>query len=306
MPFKLLLRTRGADDRFLSPALYGHAGKPRKTMAWPTRAKLPCTYRAPLSLFVLLAVVALGSPLLADPPFYTTASIVNSADGQAGPLAPNAIGTIYGTGLSYTTRALAPADVIGGVLPTTLPGTGATVLIGLIAANVFYVSPTQINFLVPSVLQPGRIDFRVVLNGIAGPPVPVDLAVVSPAMYQADAQTVIATRLDGSLVTADAPARPGDVIVLYATGLGDTQPPPILANIATMAAPLRQMADFKVLLDGAAVDRTLILYAGLAPGFAGLYQINVRLPDGVGGNPQIQIGLADVISPLGLKLPVKP
>jgi len=243
---------------------------------------------------------------VADAPFYTTGSIVNSADGQIGPLAPNMIGTIYGAGLSYTTRALAPADVMDGVLPTTLPGTGVTVLMGLIAANIFYVSPTQINFLVPSVLLPGRISLRVVLNGVAGPAVPIDLAAASPAIYQMDAQTVIATGLDGSLVTADAPARPGDVIVLYATGLGDTLPPPILANIATTAAPLRQIADFNVLLDGVAVDRSLILYAGLAPGFAGLYQINLRLPDGAGGNPQIQIGLADAISPPGLKLPVKP
>jgi uncharacterized protein (TIGR03437 family) len=253
-----------------------------------------------------VAALAFGPALLADSPFYTTSSIVNSADGQIGPLAPNTIGTIYGTGLSYATRVLAPADVIGGVLPTTLPGTGVTVLMGLIAANIFYVSPTQINFLVPSVLRPGQINLRVVLNGIAGPAVPLDLAAASPAIYQIDGQTVIATRLDGSLVTADAPARPRDVIVLYATGLGDTQPPPIDSNIATTAAPLRQMADFKVLLDSVVVDRSLILYAGLAPGFAGLYQINVRLPDGVGGNPQIQIGLADAISPAGLKLPVKP
>jgi uncharacterized protein (TIGR03437 family) len=289
------LRACGAGDRFLSPALYRQAGRPRKTMACPTIAK-----------FVLVTAFTFGPALLADAPFYTTGSIVNSADGQIGPLAPNTIGTIYGKGLSYTTRALAPEDVAGGVLPTTLPGTGVTVLIGLIAANIFYVSPTQINFLVPSVLKPGQINLRVVLNGIAGPAVPVDLAAASPAMFQMDAQTVIATRLDGSLVTVDAPARPRDLIVLYATGLGDTQPPPIDSNIATTAAPLRQLADFKMMLDGAVVDRSLILYAGLAPGFAGLYQINLRLPDAVGGNPQIQIGLADAISPGGLKLPVKP
>ena len=216
-------------------------------------------------------------------------------------MAPNTIATIYGKGLSLT-----PADVAGGVLPTTLPGTGVTVLAGLLAASVFYVSPTQINFLVPSVLKPGRINFRVVLNGITGPAVPVDLAAVSPAIYQFDAQTVIATRLDGSLVTAEAPARPRDVIVFYATGLGDTLPPPINSNIATSAAPLKDIAGFKVLLDGVSVDRSLILYAGLAPGFAGLYQINVRLPDGLGSDPQIQIALPDAISPLGLKLSVKP
>src|SRR5260370_1379398 len=121
-----------------------------------------------------------------------------------------------------------------------------------------------------------------------------------------DAQTVIATRVDASLVTSNAPARPGDLIVLYATGLGDTVPPVIYANVAATAAPLKQLSDFKVLLDGVALDASLVLYAGIAPGFAGLYQINLRLPNGVGANPQIQIGLADALSPAGLTLPLKP
>jgi uncharacterized protein (TIGR03437 family) len=250
--------------------------------------------------------LACGPPVLGDAPFYSAGSIVNSADGQIGPLAPNAIGTVYGKGLSYVTRAIAAEDVRGGVMPTVLPGTGVTILIGGVAANLFYVSPTQINFLVPSILRPGRTDFQVVMNGISGAVVPLDLAAASPAIFQMDAQTVIATRVDASLITSNAPAQPGDLIVLYATGLGDTVPPVIYANVATTAAPLKQLSDFKVLLDGVALDASLVLYAGIAPGFAGLYQINLRLPNGVGANPQIQIGLADALSPAGLTLPLKP
>jgi len=254
----------------------------------------------------LIVALACGPAVLGDAPFYSAGSVVNSANGQIGPLSPNSIGTVYGKGLSYITRALTADDVRGGVMPTVLPGTGVTVLIGGVAANIFYVSPTQINFLVPSILRPGRTDFQVVKNGISGAVVPMDLASSSPAIFQADVQTVIATRLDGSLVTLDAPARPGDVIVLYATGLGETVPPVIYANIASTTAPLKQLADFKVLLDGAALHTSLVLYAGVAPGFAGLYQINLRLPDAAGANPQVQIGLADALSPTGLTLPLKP
>src|SRR5260370_20055948 len=128
------------------------------------------------------------------------------------------------------------------------------------------------------------------MNGISGAVVALDLASSSPAIFQVDAQTVIATRPDGSLVTTDAPARPRDVVTLYATGLGDTVPPAIYANVASTAAPLKQLADFKILLDGAALDASLVLYAGVAPGFAGLDQINLRLPDGARADPQIQIG----------------
>src|SRR5581483_11945334 len=129
-------------------------------------------------------------------PSYTAFSIVNAADSQSGPLAANTIATIYGQNLSYTTAALASNDISGGLLPLGLPGSGVNVLVGGIAATVFYVSPTQINFLVPNILIPGQTGVQVVLNSNAGPIIPVTLADCSPALFQLDAQTVIATRLD--------------------------------------------------------------------------------------------------------------
>ena len=261
---------------------------------------------------VLLATLLFGPVLLAgssaprEAPAYTANSVVNAADFQPGPLAPNTIGTLYGKGLSYVTKALGPQDINGGLLPTVLTGTGVNVLIGGLAANVFYVSPTQINFLVPSLLKPGRTDIQVVLNGIAGPIMPLDLAAASPALFQLDAQTIIATRLDGSLVTNDAPARRGDVLTIYATGLGDTIPPVVYSTAAAKAAPLKRLSEFRLLLDGLPLDRSLVLYAGIAPGFAGLYQINVQIPNTVNANPDLQIGFGDSISPAGLKLPLNP
>ena len=235
-------------------------------------------------------------------PYYTSASIVNAADSQNGPLAPNAIGSIYGQGLSYTTASLDVADLAAGVLPI---GLGAVnVLVGGLPATLFYVSPTQINFLVPSILIPGRTTVQVVHDGLAGPSAKIDIADASPALFQVDAQTAIATRLDGSLVTSAAPGRPGDVLTLYATGLGHTVPPVSYRSIPNKAAPLERLAEFQVLLDGAPLDRSLVLYAGVAPGYAGLYQINVKMPDAVGPNPAVQISLGALISPPGLLLPL--
>jgi uncharacterized protein (TIGR03437 family) len=178
--------------------------------------------------------------------------------------------------------------------------------VGGIATTIFYVSPTQINFLVPSIMLPGRTDIQVTLDGIAGPRLPLNLAAFSPALFQLDAQTIVATRPDGSVITAAAPARPGDVIILYATGLGDTVPPVIERNLAFKAAPLKNLTQFQVLLDRTPIDSHLVLYAGIAPGFAGLYQINVQLPSAVGSNPQVQIAIGDVQSPAGLRLPLSP
>jgi uncharacterized protein (TIGR03437 family) len=261
---------------------------------------------------VLLAALVSGPLLLAGAsaprasPFYTSNSIENSADFQTGPLAPNAIGTLYGTGLSYITAVLESQEISGGVLPTVLIGTGVNVLIGGIAANVFYVSPSQINFLVPSLLIPGPSNIQVVLDGIAGPIIPLVLAADSPALFQLDAQTAIATRPDGSVITNDAPANRGDVVILWATGLGDTVPPMINSTLATSKAPLKRLSEFTLLLDGAPLDASLILYAGIAPGYAGLYQINVQIPNTVNANPDVQIGLGADLSPTGVKLPLNP
>jgi uncharacterized protein (TIGR03437 family) len=51
------------------------------------------------------------------------------------------------------------------------------------------------------------------------------------------------------------------------------------------------------------VDRANLLYAGAAPGFAGLYQINLRLPSDLSNNPELRIGFRDIVSPEAVRLP---
>jgi uncharacterized protein (TIGR03437 family) len=239
-------------------------------------------------------------------PYYSAASIVNSADNQSGMLAPNTIATIYGSGMAYNTRTLQTSDLVANLLPTVLSGTGVRVLVGGIPAGIYYVSPVQINFLVPSLLLPGPAGVQVVLDSLDGPLVTVQLGSAAPAIFQADQQTVIAIRLDGTLITSIAPAHPGDYVTLFATGLGQTIPPVAYRELPTTAAFIQQMSTFQAILDGAPLDAGYILYAGVAPGFAGLYQINLQLPDSVGANPEIRVGVGGKMSPPGLLLPVQP
>ena len=260
--------------------------------------------RALPSVIVALCFVAAFAD--AEAPLYSAASIANSADNQSGPLAPNTLATIYGQNLAYGTKALSSDDIKGGILPTVFPGTGVHVLIGNIVANLIYVSPTQINFLVPANLIPATVNAQVVVDGWAGPAIPIQLAAASPGLFQLDAQNAIATRADGSLITPDAPAKPGDVVVLYATGLGQTLPPAVYSLIPKQAASIIALADFTVSFDGVVADPGLVFYAGVAPGFGGLYQINLKLPGWVGPNPRIVIGLAGALSAPGVTLPVQP
>ena len=260
--------------------------------------------RALVVLVVALMLAAVFAK--AEAPVYSAASIVNAADNQSGTLAPNTLATIYGQNLATGTKALSAADIGGGILPTVFPGTGVHVIIGGLLANLIYVSPTQINLLVPPILIPGTVNLNVVVDGFAGPTVPLQLTAASPALFQLDPQTAIGTRADGSLITGSAPAAPGDLIVLYATGLGVTAPPSVYCQLPNAAAPLDQIANFSVLLDGVPVDPSAIAYAGVAPGFAGLYQINVTLPASVGANPQISVGFPGSLSPSGIAIPVQP
>ena len=80
-------------------------------------------------------------------PAYTAAGVVQAATQMPGALAPNTIATVYGANLAYSTHAVTTADLEGGSLPTTLDGV-RVVLYGFYC-GLFYVSPGQINFLVP-------------------------------------------------------------------------------------------------------------------------------------------------------------
>jgi uncharacterized protein (TIGR03437 family) len=232
---------------------------------------------------------------------------VNSADSLPGALAPNTIATVYGKNLSTVTVSLTTADLTSsGELPTRLPGTDTHILVNAMEATPYYISPTQINFLIPPNFLLGKTTFSVVSQGLAGPLLTLELQATAPAFFLLDAQTVVATHVDGSVVTASKPAHPGEIVILYATGLGPTTPPVQPGQIPTTAAPLVNGSDFQVLLDGQAAPAEDVQYAGVAPSFAGLYQINLLLPEGTGVNPEIRMSCASQMSPAQIHLTVQP
>jgi uncharacterized protein (TIGR03437 family) len=126
----------------------------------------------------------------------------------------------------------------------------------------------------------------------------------SPELFADAPGFAAATFPDGAIVSAAKPARPGDVVVLYATGLGRTTPALAPGHLATSAAPIERLADFRCSLAGK--DAGVPLYVGLTAGFAGLYQINLRVPEGIPADPEVRIGFKEPSSVPGLKLPVRP
>src|ERR1700747_700181 len=136
---------------------------------------------------LLLVVLALGPQVAStsgsDGPFYTADSIANSASSIPGCYAPNTFVTIYGQNLAYVTKAISPEDISAGTLPTALIGTHVRVLINNIPADIYYVSPPQVNLLIPPLLIAGPAVFQLILDGIAGPAVTINLANAAPAMF---------------------------------------------------------------------------------------------------------------------------
>ena len=258
----------------------------------------------PLAALLLLSTLGAEESGSFQAPSYSAASIVNAATNLPGALAPNTIATIYGENMAYVTRAISPDDVGADMLPTVLAGTGVSVLVRGVPASIYYVSPEQINLLIPCTLLPGRAKLQLTLEGRAGPAVEITLKEAAPALFQLDQFTAIATKADGSLLSWDEPATPGEIIVLYGTGLGQTVLHLRSGEIPRTAALIKRFSELKILLDAKELDSDRIAYAGVTPGYAGLYQINLWLPENVGADPEIRVALGDDISPPGIQLPV--
>src|SRR5690242_13821987 len=102
---------------------------------------------------VLAALVA--STAQAAGPVYSAESIVNGANFAPGPLAPNSIATIFGADLAWWTETLTQENTRVGALPNSLAD--VRVYVANYPAPLIYVSPTQINFLIPGDLRPGLV-----------------------------------------------------------------------------------------------------------------------------------------------------
>ena len=258
----------------------------------------------PLLALLWLAGSVAAQSATGDALVYSAASIVHAATNQSGVLAPNTLATVYGLNLSRETRALGASDIQSGSLPSRLAG--VTVAVNDIPAGLYFVSPRQINFVVPGNLRPGPATIEISRDSRRGPSVRVELEDTAPGFFEMPDRQVIATRADGSLITQQSPAIKGEVIVFYATGLGRTSSRPVLEHlrIPQTAQQVVNMPRLEHFLGGQHVHSERILNAGLNPGFVGLYHINVVVPETIRGNLEVRLGLGDSFSPAGLTLPL--
>ena len=211
-------------------------------------------------------------------PMLNPGAVLNNLNPQVGaPVAPGTIVQIYGASLGAVTDAGA---VVNGQLQTAL--NGVSVSINGIAAPLFYASSGQINVQIPNELEAGQqYQVLVNVNGLYSNPLTITTAAVGPGLASFTDGTVIAQDLSYNLITADHPAHAGDVIILYATGMGPTNPAVATgAEAPSPPMPLAQLTVAPQVTVGGANAK--VVFAGLSPGSVGLYQIDVVIPAGAG------------------------
>jgi uncharacterized protein (TIGR03437 family) len=210
-------------------------------------------------------------------------SVVNAADGKL-PVAPGGLISVYGQQMSPLNLATKQIP-----LPTALGESCLT--INGVPMPMLFVSSQQINGQLPfnvdgnatmTLRTPGGISDNFYFTILPGAPSVFRTGAAGPST---DLPTVVRA-YNNELITPTNPVHPDDVIVIYATGLGRTQPA-VDSGLPAPSEPLAQaILTPLVTLGGTPLG---IEYAGLVPGQIGLYQINARVPFGV---------------PLGLEIPL--
>jgi len=213
-----------------------------------------------------------GAPARAAGPRINEGGVVSAADGQR-TFAPGAIASLYGTLLAGSTMAATSTP-----LPRVLGGVRVTV--NGVDAPLFFVSPAQINFQVPfETPATGTAAIVVIRDGASSPVGAVTMAQNAPGIftYQRAPGAIdpVILHTDFQLVSPARPAAAGEVLIIYATGVGDLNNRPS-TGAATPSSPLPVARVTPVITIGGAAAE--VLFAGLAPNFVGLVQFNVRTP----------------------------
>lgn len=220
--------------------------------------------------------------------------VTSAASGATGAIAPGQILSLYGQGLGPAAGIAATAP-----LPPVLAET--EVLFDGVPGRLFYAQDQQINVQAPYALA-GKLrtgievrfrgERRAVSNQL--------VARAAPGIFAANG-VALALNQDGSLHTASNRAAPGSIIVLFATGEGQTAPEGVDGVPSQWPAPV------PLLPVGAAIGGkpAVILYSGGAPGLIGLIQVNARVPELPAGLHAVAISVGSARSQLGVGIWVR-
>jgi uncharacterized protein (TIGR03437 family) len=207
--------------------------------------------------------------------------------------------SIFGTSLSETTYSWQASDFVNGQLPTSLEGVSVT--IDGKAAYVEFISPTQINVLAPDDTTTGSVAIQVMTGGQQSNVLTVQEQPFAPAFFTtSDGAVVAAEHANYTLVSTSQPAAPGEIILLFGTGFGPTNPVSPTGQLVTATAALANSV--QITIGGVTAP---VAYAGLVE--SGVYQFNLTVPATLpNGNAAVVASIGGVQSQTGVSIPVQP
>ena len=185
------------------------------------------------------------------------------------PAVPGSLNVLKGLGLT------GQQGIATGRWPEELGGVRLT--IADVAMRLYSVSPTEIVFQVPLELAVAQEPLV-----IHSPREQVFEPAIAINVFEAAPRRLAVVHEDfGSAVSEDNPAWPGEIVHIYATGLGRVEPAPESGE-AARAEPLSRLASgWKFIWMGFSVESAAaeVPFVGLAPGFVGVYQVDLRIPE---------------------------
>jgi uncharacterized protein (TIGR03437 family) len=224
-----------------------------------------------------------GFLAFAPPPVVPNGGVVNGASfaGQA-PVAPGSLISIFGSKLA----GAGAADKLP--LPTSLGG--STVVLAGITMPLLFSSDGQVNAVVPYETSVNTTQQVILIRGSStSVPQTLTVAAAAPGIFTADSSGKgqgIIFGPSGSLADPAHPVKAGDVVVIYCTGLGKVSPAVPTGSPAPSSPLSNAVSPTSVSIGGITVAP---MFAGLTPGFVGLYQVNVGIPAGVTPGDQVPV-----------------
>jgi len=222
-------------------------------------------------------------------PTINTGGILPAANVDVGtPVAPGSYAAIYGLNLSdYSDQAAyvpLPLSIDGVTVSFDVPSAHISV-----PGRVLYVGSGQVNVQVPWELQgQSSAQVKVTINEYEfGNVVTASLAAAAPAFFHAVAD---ALDLNYQMITSSNPAKRGQVIQLFANGLGPVTNQPASGDPAPGAPNLAVTTFTPVVTIGG--QTAPVTFSGLSPGAPGLYQVNVTVPSNITAGSSVPITIA--------------
>ena len=218
------------------------------------------------NVYIADTVNAVVRELQGTLPIVSTNGVVNAAS-FATRISPGALATVFGSNFALTNAGAQTP------LPTSVQGVSVNVNGQL--APVLYVTSTQVNFQVPWETALGPATVTVAVNGGASNAVTVNVLGAAPGLFSSSSGQAIVQNSDYTLNGPSNPAKAGSTIMAYLSGSGTVSP----AVADGAAAPSNTLVYLNSASSATIGSSTAqVSFAGLAPGFVGLVQMNIVVP----------------------------